>query len=151
MARAGRHALESLPLHGLPWEGCQRQPATPASWPLRHPNQNLHLSLRQHIPPTLQLIIGDEILAAKVEDANSGFLCRELRAIGWDVTKVVVVGDSVPDIAREAAALSEAADVVLTAGGVGPTPDDVTMQALAGAGGEGLHCCCHASRSRASA
>ena len=68
-----------------------------------------------------------------MEDSNSGFLCRELRAIGWGVAKVVVVGDSVRDIAREAAALSEAADVVLTAGGVGPTPDDVTMQALAGA------------------
>ena len=35
-----------------------------------------------------QVIIGDEILAAKVDDENSRFLCSELRAIGWKVRKV---------------------------------------------------------------
>ena len=34
------------------------------------------------------LIIGDEILSAKVDDANTPFLCRELRALGWVVNKV---------------------------------------------------------------
>ena len=34
------------------------------------------------------LIIGDEILAGKIEDTNSSFLCRELYAIGWRVVKV---------------------------------------------------------------
>lgn len=34
------------------------------------------------------LIIGDEILSAKVEDANTRFLCTELRSIGWTVEKV---------------------------------------------------------------
>ena len=35
----------------------------------------------------LQVIIGDEILAAKVEDTNTKFLCSELRAIGWQVCR----------------------------------------------------------------
>lgn len=34
------------------------------------------------------LIIGDEILSAKVEDVNTRFLCAELRSIGWTVEKV---------------------------------------------------------------
>ncbi|PSC67404.1 FAD synthase [Micractinium conductrix] len=77
------------------------------------------------------LIIGDEILSAKVEDVNTRFLCQELRAIGWRVGKVVVVGGEVDTICREVRALSCAYDIVLTAGGLGPTLDDVTMAALA--------------------
>ncbi|EFN50929.1 hypothetical protein CHLNCDRAFT_28612 [Chlorella variabilis] len=77
------------------------------------------------------LIIGDEILSAKVEDANTPFLCRELRAIGWTVNKVVVVRDDVLAICQEVRRLSAAHDIVITAGGLGPTLDDVTMAALA--------------------
>ncbi|KAL4424331.1 hypothetical protein ABPG75_001632 [Micractinium tetrahymenae] len=81
------------------------------------------------------LIIGDEILSAKVEDVNTRFLCTELRAIGWRVCKasvgVVVVGDDVAAICREVRALSAEHDIVITAGGLGPTLDDVTMAALA--------------------
>lgn len=77
------------------------------------------------------LIIGDEILSAKVEDVNTRFLCAELRAIGWRVCKVVVVGDDVEAIGREVRALSAGHDIVITAGGLGPTLDDVTMAALA--------------------
>ncbi|KAI7844692.1 hypothetical protein COHA_001780 [Chlorella ohadii] len=79
------------------------------------------------------LIIGDEILSAKVEDVNTRFLCGELRSIGWTVDKAVVVRDDVEAICREVRALSAAHDVVITAGGLGPTLDDVTMQAMADA------------------
>lgn len=65
------------------------------------------------------LIIGDEILSAKVEDANTPFLCRELRAIGWTVNKVVVVRDDVLAICQEVRRLSAAHDIVITAGGLG--------------------------------
>ena len=34
-----------------------------------------------------QVVVGDEILAARVEDVNTRFLCRELRALGWRVCK----------------------------------------------------------------
>lgn len=81
------------------------------------------------------VIIGDEILSAKVEDVNTPFLCGELRALGWRVNKVVLVRDSIESISREVKAASEACDIVLTAGGVGPTLDDVTMAAIADAFG----------------
>ncbi|CAL5230010.1 g13451 [Coccomyxa viridis] len=81
------------------------------------------------------LIIGDEILAGKIEETNSSFLCRELYAIGWRVVKVVCIRDEVDAIASEVRALSEAHDVVLTSGGLGPTPDDVTMAGVAEAFG----------------
>ncbi|KAI3436315.1 hypothetical protein D9Q98_002368 [Chlorella vulgaris] len=77
------------------------------------------------------LIIGDEILSAKVEDANTPFLCRELRAVGWTVNKVVMVRDDVAQICASLRELSASHDIVLSAGGLGPTLDDVTMAALA--------------------
>lgn len=77
--------------------------------------------------------IGNEILSAKVEDMNTPFLCAELRAIGWQVCKVVMLRDDVEAIAAEVKALSESHNVVITSGGLGPTVDDVTMQAVADA------------------
>ncbi|GAB4821656.1 hypothetical protein N2152v2_008702 [Parachlorella kessleri] len=87
------------------------------------------------------VIIGDEILAAKVEDTNTKFLCSELRAIGWQVCRasgghgweVVMLRDEVEAIAAEIRTLSESYDIVITSGGLGPTLDDVTMRAVAAA------------------
>lgn len=59
----------------------------------------------------------------------------ELRAIGWAVSRVVVVPDDVAAIAREVASLAAEADAVVTAGGVGPTLDDVTVEGVAAAFG----------------
>ena len=80
---------------------------------------------------TALLIVGDELLSGKVEDVNVVFLCRELRSLGWRVNKIVFVGDDVTSIAEEVHALSSTHEMVLTAGGVGPTIDDVTMQGVA--------------------
>jgi FAD synthetase len=81
------------------------------------------------------LIIGNEILSAKVEDANGPFLLRELRALGVDVERVHIIPDEVELIADEVRSFSEAYEYVLTTGGVGPTHDDVTMEAVARAVG----------------
>lgn len=88
-----------------------------------------HLSTLTHTAGLV--IIGDEILSAKVEDANTPFLCNQLRSIGWQVKRVVVVPDDVAAIAVEVHAMSAELDLVITAGGVGPTPDDVTMAGVA--------------------
>lgn len=84
------------------------------------------------------IIVGDEILAAKVDDVNTAFLCAELRAIGWHVKKVVVIADEVAAIATAVHDLSLEMDLVITAGGVGPTPDDVTLKGVAEAFGAKL-------------
>ncbi|EFJ40692.1 hypothetical protein VOLCADRAFT_99481 [Volvox carteri f. nagariensis] len=86
------------------------------------------------------VIIGDELLSGKVEDVNARFLCRELRSLGWQVTRVVFVPDDVDEIASAVRALAAVVQLVITAGGIGPTLDDVTMQAsrcgVRGQGGE---------------
>ena len=89
--------------------------------------------------PTAGLVVvGDEILSAKVDDLNMRFLCAELRGLGWRVERAAFVRDEVAAIASEIRAASAAYDVVLTAGGLGPTPDDVTMRAVAEAFGRGV-------------
>ncbi len=81
------------------------------------------------------LIIGNEILSGKVVDTNSPYLCRELRGLGVDVERVLVIPDEIDIIADEVRAMSTRYDYVLTSGGVGPTHDDLTMDGIAQAFG----------------
>src|SRR6266849_8685272 len=77
------------------------------------------------------ILVGNEILSGKIEDANALYLCRELRRLGVDVGKITVIPDDVDVIAAEVAAAHRAWDVVFTSGGVGPTHDDVTIEGVA--------------------
>src|SRR3989442_2174635 len=77
------------------------------------------------------ILVGNEILSGKIEDANAVYLCRELRRLGMDVRKIAVIPDDVDVIAAEVAAAHRAWDVVFTSGGVGPTHDNVTIEGVA--------------------
>src|SRR5712664_1186958 len=77
------------------------------------------------------ILIGNEILSGKIIDANAAYLCRELRELGVEVRRVVVIPDEGALIAEEVAAFSKAFDLVFTSGGVGPTHDDVTIEGVA--------------------
>lgn len=77
------------------------------------------------------IVIGNEILSGKVVDTNSPYLCQELRSLGVDVQRIVVIPDDIPVIANETATFSGMFDYVFTTGGVGPTHDDVTIEAIA--------------------
>jgi molybdenum cofactor synthesis domain-containing protein len=81
------------------------------------------------------ILVGNEILSGKIEDANAAFLCRELRGLGVDVRRISVVPDEVELIATEVARQRADHDVVFTSGGVGPTHDDVTVEGVARAAG----------------
>lgn len=81
------------------------------------------------------LVIGNELLSGKVEEQNLLELSRLLRKLGIRFVRAVLVPDDVPVIAREVAELSRTTDVVFTSGGVGPTHDDVTIEAVARAFG----------------
>ena len=81
------------------------------------------------------ILVGNEILSGKIEDANAVYLCRELRTLGVEVGRITVIPDDVGIIAREVAAFGHEFDVVFTSGGVGPTHDDVTMEGVARAMG----------------
>ncbi len=84
------------------------------------------------------IIIGNEILSGKVVDTNSPYLCRELRELGVEVERIVVIPDGIDVIADEVRAQSDAFDLVFTSGGVGPTHDDLTLDGVAKAFGETL-------------
>jgi len=60
------------------------------------------------------ILVGNEILSGKIEDANAVYLCRELRRLGMDVRKIAVIPDDVDVIATEVAAAHRAWDVVFT-------------------------------------
>ena len=84
------------------------------------------------------VIVGDEILSAKTEDLNTPFLTQELRALGVEIARVLMVSDSVSEIAWATRAAREVADFVLTTGGIGPTHDDVTIEGVAEALGRNV-------------
>ncbi|GBM80096.1 FAD synthase [Araneus ventricosus] len=84
------------------------------------------------------LIIGDEILNGYTKDTNSSFLINNLNAAGVKVRKISILRDDVDAIAKEVSELSEKCTVVLTSGGIGPTHDDMTYEAVAKAFGDTL-------------
>ena len=87
------------------------------------------------------LVIGNEILSGKVADSNSHYLCRELRALGVDVERMVTIPDVIEVIASDVKAMSESYDFVFTSGGIGPTHDDLTIDGVAAAFGLSVvHC-----------
>ena len=79
------------------------------------------------------LIIGDEILSGHVEDANSPWLADRLREHGVPLTRVHVVPDEhdAIDEALQTELARSRPRVVLTSGGIGSTPDDITYEAVA--------------------
>jgi molybdenum cofactor synthesis domain-containing protein len=77
------------------------------------------------------LLVGNELLTGKVHESNLIELARTLRTIGVKLLRVVMVPDEMDVIADEVRALSSKYDVVFTSGGVGPTHDDITIEAVA--------------------
>ena len=81
------------------------------------------------------LAIGNELLTGKVVEANLTPLAKTLRALGIELRTAEILLDDVPTLAGAIARLSAAHGVVVTSGGVGPTHDDVTIEAVAKAFG----------------
>lgn len=81
------------------------------------------------------VVIGNEILSAKVVDENGPFLARELRALGVELRRIETVPDEVPLIVDALRRCLAAAQWIFTSGGIGPTHDDVTIAAVAQAFG----------------
>ena len=86
-------------------------------------------------PTAAMLVIGDEILSGRTRDANMYHLANELTAAAIDLKEVRVVSDDHPQIVAAVQALSAAHTHVFTSGGIGPTHDDITADAIAEAFG----------------
>ena len=81
------------------------------------------------------LIIGNELLSGKIQEANLVELAQLLRSLGIELRRVVFIPDERDQIAREVSALASSHDYLFTSGGVGPTHDDVTLDSVAAAFG----------------
>lgn len=75
--------------------------------------------------------IGDEILIGQIVDTNSSALSRALGSLGIKVTGMLSIGDDRQDIISTLSTLLSQNDIVITTGGLGPTKDDITKEALA--------------------
>lgn len=85
-------------------------------------------------PPTAAvLIIGDEVLSGRTRDTNLNTIARFLAALGIDLLECRTVGDRKAQIVDSLNALRAAHDYVFTTGGIGPTHDDITADAVASA------------------
>ncbi|SMH40958.1 molybdopterin-binding protein [Maritimibacter sp. HL-12] len=82
-------------------------------------------------PTAAMLVIGDEILSGRTRDSNLHYLAGQLTAHGIDLQEARVVSDDAAAIVAALRALSSAHDHVFTSGGIGPTHDDITADAVA--------------------
>ena len=75
--------------------------------------------------------IGDEILIGQVVDTNSSHISRALNSLGIKVTRMISIGDGHTEIIESLEAELKRNNIVVVTGGLGPTKDDITKQALA--------------------
>ena len=89
-------------------------------------------------PTAAMLVIGDEILSGRTRDGNTHYLAGQLTQIGIRLMEVRVVADEAEAIIEAVNALRVRWDTVFTSGGIGPTHDDITAEAIAAAFGVGI-------------
>lgn len=86
--------------------------------------------------PSAEIItIGTEILLGEIVDTNTRYLARTLRGLGVDIYRTITIGDNVERIADAIRNSMSRAEIVITTGGLGPTVDDPTREAVAKAVG----------------
>lgn len=93
-------------------------------------------------PTAAILVIGDEILSGRTREGNAHHLAQLLSATGFDLREIRVVPDDHDRIVAAIRALDKslggAYDLLFTSGGIGPTHDDITADAVAAAHGTGI-------------
>nr|MBA2381969.1 competence/damage-inducible protein A [Chloroflexota bacterium] len=82
------------------------------------------------------LSIGSEITVGETRDTNAGDLARSLTSIGVAVVRIQALPDELATVRDAMIAAVGRADVVVSTGGLGPTPDDLTREAISAAVGE---------------
>lgn len=86
--------------------------------------------------PSAEIItIGTEILLGEIVDTNTRYIARTLRGMGVDLYRTITIGDNADRIALAIQHSMERAEIVITTGGLGPTVDDPTREAVAKAVG----------------
>ena len=86
------------------------------------------------------LIIGNEILSGRTQDANLAYIAKGLGGIGVRLREVRVIPDVAETIIATVNEVRAKFDYVFTTGGIGPTHDDITVDAIAAAFGLAVRC-----------
>src|SRR6201992_2043591 len=89
-------------------------------------------------PTACLLVIGNEVLSGRTQDANIRFLALGLGAIGIPLREVRVIPDVPETIVATVNEVRAKFDYVFTTGGIGPTHDDITADCIAKAVGVGI-------------
>jgi len=76
------------------------------------------------------ITIGDEMLIGQIADTNARFMASELSVNGFDVQRITSVGDTAEDIEQCLGEANQRSDFVFITGGLGPTADDITRNAI---------------------
>src|SRR5689334_1921557 len=82
------------------------------------------------------LSIGTELLLGQIVDTNANYLAQQLPPLGLDLFFVSEVGDNLQRLAGAFRTALDRSDVIITSGGLGPTEDDLTREAIAEVLGE---------------
>lgn len=89
-------------------------------------------------PTAAMIVIGDEILSGRTRDSNLHHLAGALGAVGIDLIEARVVADRADAIVAAVRELAPRVDHLFTSGGIGPTHDDITADAVAAAMGAAI-------------
>src|SRR6201991_2185842 len=96
------------------------------------------MSAQDKVVTAAILVIGDEILSGRTKDRNIGYIAEYLTNMGIDLREARVVPDVEDEIVAALNALRARYTYVFTTGGIGPTHDDITADAVAKAFGVGI-------------
>jgi len=91
------------------------------------------------LKPNVQLLLtGNELMTGDIVDSNSAMIAQQFKELGLDIFRKVTVADNLSTLVDEINRLAKQADILIINGGLGPTIDDLTAQALAQATQVGL-------------
>ncbi len=90
------------------------------------------------IPQVQLLLTGNELMSGDVIDSNSAMIAQQLQEVGIEVQRRVTIADNLTNLVNEIKAISQQCDILIINGGLGPTVDDMTAQALAIAANKAL-------------
>ena len=82
--------------------------------------------------PNVQLLLtGNELMTGDIVDSNSAMIAHKCKEFGLDISRKVTIADNLSALANEINVIAEQTDILIINGGLGPTIDDLTAQALA--------------------
>ncbi len=77
------------------------------------------------------IAIGDELLKGEIDNTTAPFIREQIASFGFELEQITTVGDEIGRIVKAIRGAEQDHEIVILTGGLGPTPDDLTREALA--------------------